>query len=1134
MNSQDVSIITVAAVRAKAAIIAGEIGGVGVEMMLDSGSTVSLIRQDIIKQLHPQSIAKLRGIPELQLITASGEPLQVVDHIEASIRLRKLEFKHRFVVVNKLITHVILGVDFLQCHGLVLDFNHVPVDIYTGPYTTQKFRQEVQPPNSWREQLKPILGIRNKARAKVCAVDVQEEPTDDTIEECRVPDFGKPTKFELPECADVAFKPILVEYQDLFVTKPGVTKAACHLIPTNGPPVRVPPRRIPAHYRSDVERQIHDMLKMGIIEESSSPWMAPAVFVPKKNGDIRICIDYRELNKRTIKDAYPLPLPDEVQDRLAGSTVFTTLDLQNGYWQVPVHPQDYEKTAFCPGPGMGLYQFRRMPFGLTGAPSSFQRVMDAIFRGLPFVTTYIDDVLIHSSSKQEHLDHLRQALARLKQAGLTLRGKKCHLGMAKVTYLGHVFSGAGMSPDQTKTKVVDDWPTPTDVSGIRKFLGLSSYYRRYIPRFSEIAAPLNDLTQKGVSFSWDEKCQKAFSDLKQNLTHAPILTYPCLDYNASPFTLQTDASSSGVGAVLEQDNRVICYASRTLSKSERQYSVIQRECLAVVYAMKQFRHYLLGRPFHLVTDHAPLQWLSAQKMEGMLCRWALAMQEYDFTIKYRKGSQNSNADALSRLEMPSMLNVNAAISLSLSPAKVEIYGAQKQDTVLKEVRKALLNSTTPPRNTLWNTYPLRRYKQLWSQITLVDDIICRSYCPGPSNEVISVPLIPIALQKDALIRNHDNPSAGHQGGEKTLQRLRQEAYWVNMAQDVEKHCQECLKCQQSKQPKPTRAPMTSIPIGRPWEMIAVDILELPVSSSNNRYLLVIQDYFTKWAEAIPMKDQTASRITNEIVKVCSLFGIPKILHSDQGRNFESTILRQTLQVFGIKKSRTTAYHPQGDGMVERFNRSLLQLLRSYVEKQEDWEKYLPMMLFAYRTAVHSSTGVTPFMLMFGRQPNSLATFAPANGYDPDSYQAQLKLKLAELYDLVEVNLAAESRRQREMFNKHSAQRSLTTGDKVWLSIPTAGKLQPKWDGTWEVRSVKNPITIEITDGNRTKTVHVNRLRHQIQPNRTECDRTPPTRAPSNIPWQPTQIEQLIVPSADPLPPHRYPIRNRRPPDRYTS
>ena len=268
MNSQDVSISTVAAVRAKAAIIAGEIGGVG-EMMLDSGSTVLLIRQDIIKQLHPQSIAKLRGIPELKLITASGEPLQVVDHIEASIRLRKLEFKHRFVVVNKLIIHVILGVDlgvdFLQCHGLVLDFNHVSVDIYTGLYTTQKFSQEVQPPNSWREQLKLILGIRNKARANVCAVDVQEEPTDDTIEECRVPDFGKPTKFELPECADVAFKPILVEYQDLFVTKPGVTKAACHLIPTNGPPVRVPPRRIPAHYRSDVERQIHDMLKMGII-----------------------------------------------------------------------------------------------------------------------------------------------------------------------------------------------------------------------------------------------------------------------------------------------------------------------------------------------------------------------------------------------------------------------------------------------------------------------------------------------------------------------------------------------------------------------------------------------------------------------------------------------------------------------------------------------------------------------------------------------------------------------------------------------------------------------------------------------------------------------------------------------------
>ena len=301
-----------------------------------------------------------------------------------------------------------------------------------------------------------------------------------------------------------------------------VTQAACHFIPTTGNPVRVPPWRVPAHYRQEVERQIAAMLKQGIIRESSSPWMAPAVFVPKKSGELRICVDYRELNKKTVKDSYPLPLPDEVQDQLAGSAVFSTLDLQSGYWQMPVNPADQEKTAFCPGPGMGLYEFTRMPFGLTGAPSSFQRLMDIVLRGLPFVTIYIDDILVHSTDEENHRKHmhLTEVLERLAQAGLTLRGKKCHIGMTMVQYLGHIFSGEGMSPDPKKVGVVHEWSAPTNATEVRQFLGLASYYRRYIHHFSEIAAPLNKLTQKGAFFEWNQECIDAFKMLKQHLSQA--------------------------------------------------------------------------------------------------------------------------------------------------------------------------------------------------------------------------------------------------------------------------------------------------------------------------------------------------------------------------------------------------------------------------------------------------------------------------------------------------------------------------------------------------------------------------------------------------------------------------------------
>ena len=331
---------------------------------------------------------------------------------------------------------------------------------------------------------------------------------------------------------------------------------------------------------------------------------------------------------------------------------------------------------------MGLFQFRRMPFGLSGAPASFQRLMDKVCRGLPFTTTYLDDVLVHSASMQEHAEHLRLVFERLASAGLTLRGRKCHIGMAKVNYLGHVFSAAGMEPDPQKVAAVHDWTTPTNVSDLRSFLGLASYYRRYIPRFADIAAPLHRLTEKGATFQWDPACQTAFDTLKEKLTQAPILTYPDLLPSSKPFSLQTDANAVGIGVVLEQAGHVVAYASRSLTQSERNYSVIQRECLAVVYGLKQFRHYLLGCPFCLLTDHVPLQWLSAQKMDGLLARWTLAIQEYDITIMHCKGSLSNNADSLSRRPAP----VAATTCTSEPPDLLQHRG---KDPIIRQLRESL-------------------------------------------------------------------------------------------------------------------------------------------------------------------------------------------------------------------------------------------------------------------------------------------------------------------------------------------------------------------------------------------------------------------------------------------------------------
>eukprot|EP00731_Ephydatia_muelleri_P025315 Em0017g398a len=492
----------------------------------------------------------------------------------------------------------------------------------------------------------------------------------------------------------------------------------------------------------------------------------------------------------------------------------------------------------------------------SSSPCSFQRLMDKITRRLPLVTTYIDDVLIHSASEEEHKPHLSSIFSRLKTAGLTLRGSKCQIGIPQVTYLRHVFCAAGVTPDETKVKTVMEWPT----------------------------------------------------------------------------------SSS---------------ATEVLSKSEANYSVIQRECLALVYGMKQFQHYLLGHPFQLWTDHEPLQWLSGQKMEGLLCRWALALQEYDFRIVYRKSR-------------------------------------------------------------------------------------C---CPN-----VSI---------DALLIAHDSSMAGHQGVEKTLDHLRHSG---------------------------------------PWQMVAVDILEVPVSPNNNRYLLVIQDYFTKWAEARPLPDQTSAQITHELMEVFANYGFSDIVHSDQGRNFESTVFHQTLEAFGVHKSRTTAYHPQGDGLVERFNRTLLQLLRTYVEKKK-WEKYLPLALFAYRTTIHHSPGVSPFEMMYGRKPCKDA-LPSLTGY--------------EYFVEVEITKAAES--QRVEYNKHMAKREFHQGDLVWLSIPTADKLDARWEGNRTVTSPKSPVTVEITDGARTRRVfHVNRLRYRVQP-----EASPMMNTSHKQDWRPPQTDHLLVEGTPPV------------------
>ncbi|XP_059210478.1 uncharacterized protein LOC131989303 [Centropristis striata] len=441
-------------------------------------------------------------------------------------------------------------------------------------------------------------------------------------------------------------------YADVFSPLPGRTSLIQHNVETHpGVTVRSRPYRLPEHKRKVVQAELKAMLEMGVIEESNSAWCSPIVLVSKKDGSIRFCVDYRRVNDVSRFDAYPMPRVDELLDRLGTARFFTTLDLTKGYWQIPLSPESREKTAFSTP--YGLYQFVTLPFGLFGAPATFQRLMDRVLRPhVAYAAAYLDDVIIHSTTWAEHVRQVAAVLGSLRQAGLTANPKKCAVGRREVRYLGYHLGGGQVRPQVDKTAAIAACPRPKSKKEVRRFLGLAGYYRRFIPNFAELTSPLTDLTRKGASdpVQWTERCQVSLERVKQTLCGEPLLHTPNFSL---PFVLQTDASGRGLGAVLSQQvqgvDRPVLYISRKLSEREARYSTVERECLAIRWAVDALRYYLLGRPFTLCSDHAPLQWLHRMKdANARITRWYLALQPFKFKVIHRPGAQMAVADFLSR------------------------------------------------------------------------------------------------------------------------------------------------------------------------------------------------------------------------------------------------------------------------------------------------------------------------------------------------------------------------------------------------------------------------------------------------------------------------------------------------------
>ncbi len=675
------------------------------------------------------------------------------------------------------------------------------------------------------------------------------------------------------------FVEFLAEKHDVFALEEGekgeTDLVQMEVITGEAPPKKQRPYRLPFAAREEVARQIKRMEEAGVIQPSKSPWASPIVLVRKKDGSHRFCVDYRALNAVTTPDTFPLPRIDDLLDQLGNAKYFSTLDLAAGYWQIQMHPDSQQKTAFTTH--MGLHEFRVMPFGLRNAPAVFQRLMQQVLAGLSpedgpdFTSAYIDDILVFSATLEDHIQHLEQVINRLLEVGLKLRPNKCKFIRQEVNYLGFVLTPFGLKTSEEHVRAVREYVAPTDVRGVRQFLGLASYYRRFIPSFAKIAHPLHALTRKGAVFDWNEDCQEAFEKLKQVLSDSPVLAFPSFNLE---FVLETDASGVGLGAVLsqkQQDGKLhpVAFASRALSPCEKNYGITDLETLAVVWALSHFRSYLYGQEVVVYTDHSAVcSILSSPHNSGKHARWWMRVHcggVKSLQIRHRSGRENTNADALSRsptgrpvLEgsddevIMQVQSEDVSDLLKLAPEDQPIIQSdvlateQRKEAKLQAIIQFLVTGTFPEDEKL-----CRAVVRQSCLFTLSNDVL---YYLDPKKGYKRA-VVPKTLREVVMKSVHGGPFAGHFSGDRLFKTLMRSWYWEGMYTDCEKHRKGCPQCcivvGGGKHGNP---PLQPIPVSRPFQILGIDIMDLPKTDRGAKHVVVIQDFLTKWPWVFPLPD----------------------------------------------------------------------------------------------------------------------------------------------------------------------------------------------------------------------------------------------------------------------------------------
>ena len=1059
------------------------IAGVPSKIFLDSGAQANFVDEDFCRR-NWFFIASCS--PDSSICFGDDRKAPITGKCHLSIKIQHYTAKVEFLVVKLSKSFdAVFGEPWFRLTQATLEYGTsglVAVSVWKGTRRCRLHPQEMSPRLGTGEKFLNAAQCV-KALKQQCtwffgmiAWNEDEEEFDDGFAgrgpKCAVADadsIQKPGGL----LTDAKLREILQKHKSVFPEKlpPGLPpdRGVLHTIPLmeqNKFPFRPPYRMSPLEL-AEAKKQIAELLEQGFIQESQSPFGAPILFVRKKDGTLRMCIDYRALNKITTPNRYPIPRIDDLLDQMQGATVFSSLDLASGYHQIRISADDVPKTAFTSP--FGHYEFKVLCFGLSNAPATFQSVMNHIFRSQigKYVVVYLDDILIFSRNAEEHAKHLDEVLGILEQNELFAKLSKCDLNKPELLYLGHVLGRDGIKVNPKKVESVRSWPVPKNVHELRSFLGLTNYFRRFIRGYSKRAKALTDLCKDKSAWQWTDREAEAFENLKLDLCDAPVLALPD---PSKPYEVVADASDFAIGAVLLQDGRPIAFESAKLKPSEVGWTTTDKEMLASVHAMRTWRCYLEGVSAEnvlLITDHNPNTYQPTKDLHGRQIRWSEFLSRFRFTWQHRPGRLNV-ADPISRradysgCDHGTISADHCCGTMTRGSSEGHSAGAAAESSedngsfVRAPDYLAELGQTVQEgyMTDAWfrsesNIKPLHQANGYWWHGA-------RLVIPEHAE-----------LRQRIMSEHHDTPYSGHLGVNRTERLVARQYWWPAMRADIVSYVQTCPTCQQNK-PQPLKPagdlqPL-QIPV-RPWSSVSMDLITaLPPTRSGNTAIVVFVDRLSKMAHFVATVTTIGAAGMAKLFlnNVFRLHGMPEELVSDRDPRFTSVFWSELCMLLGTKRSMSTAYHPQTDGQTERMNRVLEDMLRHFCHPdQTDWDEHLACAEFAVNNAFQSSVQETPFMINFGQHPSTPATIvktdglAQSRGKNPAAKQwvAEMQQRISMAKD----NLNRAQQRMKFYADKVTRPISFEIGQRVLLSTVnlkkrSAGtaKLLPKWIGPFPI------------------------------------------------------------------------------------